>query len=370
MPMLADCGLRAILAIMTRTWTRRQVMVLTMLLLGAARAGGGHPNATLDAAIQAVLALFDRTPLVALGEVHAVTEIHAFLRALITTPAFGARVHTIVVEFGTARLQAVADDFILDRRDVSPIELRSVWQDTTQVTGVWDAPVYGSFFRAVRDANRVRPAGQPPIRVILGDPPIDWDRVQTLPDMLAFSDRDGFFAQQVEAQVLARSQRALLVTGLSHALRTSLPGLGASGAAIDRIVARHPRSVTVVMPYLGFPDELQAQRERLLAGGNPRLVLTKDSWLGALPAGKVLNGPPQAPLGLGEVAGQPPLAQVVDALLVLGNPAQFTMSVPSPALYQDPVYRAELVRRQRLFGIDPRIGLAALDRPQQRTYYR
>ena len=51
--------------------------------------------------------------------------------------------------------------------EVAEADLRHVWQDTTQFSGVWDWPIYGDFFRVVREVN----ASLPPVRrlrVLLG----------------------------------------------------------------------------------------------------------------------------------------------------------------------------------------------------------
>jgi hypothetical protein len=52
--------------------------------------------------------------------------------------------------------------------------LRAVWRNTTQSPRqTWDAPVYEQFYRTVRAVNWARPGGRQ-IRVLLGDPAIDW----------------------------------------------------------------------------------------------------------------------------------------------------------------------------------------------------
>jgi hypothetical protein len=207
---------------------------------------------------------------------------------------------------------------------------------------------------------------------VLGDPPIDWVQVRTPADALPFGDRDGFLARQVEQAVLARSERALLITGLYHVLRLGPAALRSSGTAAERIEAAHPGTVSSLMVYVGFPGDLRAARQRLLSSGSPRLVRTCGTWLGELPAGAVFRGPPQAPLEMGTSLGARPLREVIDGVLVLGDPATFTLSVTGPAIYRDPVLVAELRRLKRLFRVenDPRLGMTALLAPQQVQYYR
>jgi hypothetical protein len=62
--------------------------------------------------------------------------------------------------------------------DVPNDTLRQVWQNTTQPHPLWDVPIYEEFFRAVRAVNQSLPNDRQ-LRVVLGDPPIDWDRLKT-----------------------------------------------------------------------------------------------------------------------------------------------------------------------------------------------
>lgn len=345
---------------------RRWLLPLALLV-------GQTVQATPSQAVSDVMALFRQTPLVAIGEAHGLNELHAFLRTLIADPAFGRTVQDIVVEFGNAKYQAVADAFVLDQRVVTLAELRQVWRNTTQSAyNTWDAPIYEQFFRAVRTANQRRPAHQAPLRVLLGDPPIDWNVVRSMQDYAAFTDRDGFYAETVLKGVLAHRHRALLLTGISHVLRSGPVTLRRSGTAAERIEAGRPGSLTVLMPYLGFPHALDQTSARLLALGSPRLLPTKTSRLGQLRAAEVFAGPPEAPLGMEDQFSEQSLAQVIDRLLLLYDPATFTRSQTDPALYKDPLYAAELRRRKRIFGIenDPRFGMAALLKLGPLRWYR
>jgi hypothetical protein len=155
-------------------------------------------------------------------------------------------------------------------------------------------------------------------------------------------------------------------------LRSGPVTLRRSGTAAERIEAERPGSLTVLMPYLGFPHTLGRASARLLALGSPRLLPTRSSWLGQLRAAEVFAGPPEAPLGMQDEFSQQLLGQVVDNLLLLGDPATFTNSQTDVGLYRDPLYAAELRRRKRVFGIenDPSFGMAALLRPEPLRWYR
>jgi hypothetical protein len=86
-------------------------------------------------------------------------------------------VNDIVVEFGNALYQDTIDAFVLNGQPVADADLRPVWRNTTQSpVQTWDAPVYEQFFRRVRAVNWTLPPSKR-VRVLLGDPPLDWSKV-------------------------------------------------------------------------------------------------------------------------------------------------------------------------------------------------
>src|SRR6185503_5079296 len=93
------------------------------------------------------------------------------------------------------------------------------WQDTTQPNEVWDIPIYEEFFRAVRAVNAARPPARR-LRVLLADPPIDWQGVKGKDDILRWMDqRDAHAAELNKVEVLGRKRRALLIFGDGHLFR-------------------------------------------------------------------------------------------------------------------------------------------------------
>ena len=81
------------------------------------------------------------------------------------------------MELRSARYQETMDAFV-NGAEVLYETLRRVWMDTTQPDAIWDSPIYEEFFRAVREVNSRLPRERR-LRVLLGDPPIDWDVVKT-----------------------------------------------------------------------------------------------------------------------------------------------------------------------------------------------
>ena len=126
-------------------------------------------------AVDAVVEAFDDHAVVAIGEIHGSRAIHTFLQELLGDPRLVGVVHDVAVEFGSARHQATNDRYVLGEAVPKP-ELELVWTETTQRSGVWNSPVYRAFFERIRDLNVDRqPADR--IRVLLGDPPIEWETI-------------------------------------------------------------------------------------------------------------------------------------------------------------------------------------------------
>jgi len=103
-------------------------------------------------AVPGVLAAFAKAPLVALGEAHWLAEQAEFVARLIAHPAFPAVAGDIVVEFGNARYQQLADAFTggepADGRD-----LARVWQHAGGPGQAFTSPIYREFFHTVRAIN-------------------------------------------------------------------------------------------------------------------------------------------------------------------------------------------------------------------------
>jgi hypothetical protein len=309
--------------------------------------------------VEAVLAGFDEHPIVAISESHWNEEVHQVLRAIIQDPRFLARADDIVVEFAGALHQDRLDRYI-SGEEVSIEELSAVWQDVVvspQTT--WDAPVYARFFETVRNVNlEAGAAGSPHrLRVLAGDPPIDWSKVNSRAELLAIHedpdlDRDAWFASVVQTEVLAKGRRALLISGGGHLTRHNLWEAPAANPSPDTTTVRllRARRDSVYVVYtLGSrildDDELLGRLADLQA---PTVIPLGEHWLGTWDAGDFIGVRRYNVEGPGKwaCAGRT-FSEVADAALYLGT--TFTDSLP-PLDYQSDAYRTELNRRRRILG--------------------
>lgn len=301
-----------------------------------------------------VVRLFERYPLVAIGELHGVAEGVAYLEALVGHPQLARAADAIVVEFGNAHHQAMLDAYLAGH-DVAASELARICHDLVGAGPAgFRAPIYPRFFATVRAVNDRLPADRK-LRVLLGDPPLDWARVRTPDDVhAAMADRDAHFARVVEREVVARGRRALLVAGGLHLLRSlPFPQAAAAHNLVQRLERDHRGQTYVILPH-----DVVALDARLAAWPAPALARLDDGWLGELPASAVFGGHDVQHVSADGVVTHPfagwsaKLSTLADGYLYLGPAAAHTRSRFDPSTMDD-ADRAEVARRAALFAALP-----------------
>ena len=287
--------------------------------------------------IGAIIDAFRSHSVVALGEDHGNEQGHAFRIRLLRDPRFTATVNDIVVEFGNPRYQELMDRFVKGEQ-IGDQALRRVWQDTTQISGVWDRPIYEDFFRAVRAVNATLPRERQ-LRVLLGDLPVDWDAARRSPPKpgekrlfgqpvrddapAGAMDRDRHAAEVIQRETLAKQRRALLIFGDMHVTRrpTSIVGRLESDAGVR---------------VFNIRNATRRSYESLLA-----LQPDASSW--PVPSLAIVAGTVLTQRDFGDV----------DAVLYLGPTSAMTTSRLSRSLCEDASYIAMRRERMALSGLPP-----------------
>jgi hypothetical protein len=179
----------------------------------SARPPGADPKP--ESAIPAILAAFDKYEVVAMPEDHGLKDLDDLIFALIRNPAFPAKVNDVVVECGNSRYQSVLDRYIAGE-DVPLTEARKVWRNTTQpICGVWGFGFFEQLYPLLRAINLKLPL-EKRLRVLAGDPPIDWDQIKSFQDILKPGPRDTSIASVMEKEVLSKHRKALMLFGTFH----------------------------------------------------------------------------------------------------------------------------------------------------------
>lgn len=171
--------------------------------------------------ITAILEAFKTYSLVAMSDAHGSEQNHEFRLALIRDPRFANVVNDIILELGNALYQDVADRYVRGE-EVPYTEIRQIWENTIVQTGGNNYLMIEELFRVVREVNRKR-AASGRLRILLGDPPIDWTRVRTREDWSKFLElRDSYPAALIQLEVIAKQRRGLVMYGHLHFQRKNI----------------------------------------------------------------------------------------------------------------------------------------------------
>ena len=313
-------------------------------------------------AIPGILTLFDTFEVVAMPAAHAEKDIDDLILSLIRDPRFAASVNDIVVECGNMRYQKVLDRYIAGE-NVPFTEVQHVWRDTTVQQMCGASGFYEQLFPLVRSLNRRLPVTTR-LRVVAADPPIDWSKIRSYDDLRPFFDRDGNIASVMEAEVLSKGRKALMLFGTAHLVHGGGPG---EGDAVTRYERLYPGRTFVISELWDY-DVSKEPFESLSAPGGvwPSLLRTKNSRLGSLGLDAFMESPitTDQDCNVREAFPADPsktVADRVDAFLYLG-PQKEPLTEPLPAdIALDRTYRSEWLRRMKLVGMPGPSTLEELD---------
>ena len=292
---------------------------------------------------KAVLAAFADHEIVGMGILsYANQDFDDFILALIRDPAFPETVNDIVVECGNSLYQPVLDRYIAGQ-DVPLSEARYAWRNTTQpMCGL--SAFYEELFPLVRRINQALPADKR-LRVLAGDPPIDWGKARNDDDIRPFRDRDANIASVVEHEVLARHRKAVMIFGIRHLMHGGGGAVGMYERKLEK--GGGPHLTYVIMAHNGFGNHSPLTRfndeleRRLASWPIPSLAALPGTWLANLDYGYFFPG---------EAGGSQEIAARVDGYLYLGPRAVLLNEPISAGAALDTAYIRELARRAAIGG--------------------
>lgn len=230
-----------------------------------------------------------------------------------------------------------------------PIEdVQRAWRNTL---GLGDPPpIYAELYKAVRETNRRR-HGKHQMRVLCGDPYIDWDKMKTRDDIGPFmGHRDQWYAQVVKDEVLAKHHHAFLIAGANHFMRgqrhRDRHGKWDNPGYIEPELQRAGAKTFVIVAGTNAVKGYDNLDHRFYSWPAPSIALVNGNWLGDLSAMPVITG------GTAEIQPAVKLKDASDALLYLG-PRDSLISVEAVREEVDgTAYGKELLRRMKLLGFD------------------
>lgn len=337
---------------------------LTLMLLSSTTAAQGPAPAVPLEPVPAILDAFQSHNIVALGEPHMIEQGHALRVALVRDPRFATTVNDIVWECGSARYQGVMDRFMTGE-SVSDAELRETWRNTVgSVNVVCDLPIYEAFLREVKAVNDRLPAERK-VRVLLGDPPIDWSVITSMPELLPWAEaRDTHAVDLINREVLSKNRRALVIYGDGHLPRKSLRSnyeRDDLGPLVDRLGDNPAARIFTI--YSEISTDLAKIQPEVASWTAPKFVLLKGTALGATDfevyatAGSGSSRPRWAQRG-GKRIDIPKdqwrtrrMDEQFDALIYLGPPSAMTRSRLASSTCADTTYINTRLARMALVGV-------------------
>jgi|GEM_PF-2754642 len=285
------------------------------------------------------------------------------------------KVGNVVVEFGDASQQETIDRYI-SGEEIPYEQLRKVWADTAGWVPTVTALGYINFYAEVRAANLNLPRSQR-IHVLLGDPPIDWSKIETRADLSRVADRNQYPADLIKANLLAKKKRALIIYGAGH--------LSGDKSLKTLIEQSYPGSFFVVTPYFGFTDRSCSEAFERKVSDWPKVALVTPVRKSSLE--NEMHAPgchfvSASDFTFDKTATEAQKAEVIadtddklsgvagDALLYLGPASRLTQSPLAPDLYLDTIFRKEIARRFQIVTGGPLTWPSAADNPASPRYFR
>lgn len=297
------------------------------------KAAGSQGQVKPQDATQAMIQAISSHQIVMFGEMHGNKQEYEWLCRLVKTPAFADHVDDIVVEFGNSLYQKTVDRYMAGA-DIPQAQVEKAWRNMIGAVGPV-SPVYGWFYRAVRESNLKRHGGHK-IRLLLGDPYGDWSKINNAEDLGPHpGHRDQWYAEVVKEEVLAHHHPALLIMGAGHFVRRDGPGLVEQAI---RAAGVQPYLVVFGTNAIGGYDDLD---HRFDAWSLPAIVPLSGNWVGELPGNPVLTG--------GEVApSSQRMEDVADAMLYVGSRNTLTQVFVPRSELVNTAYGKEIERRLQI----------------------
>jgi hypothetical protein len=334
-------------------------VLLQFVLAPAGAAQNAQPHAATSAdPIAAIVEAFRTHDVVTLTDPHGNVQIQSFLLSLVRDRRFPDVANDIVIETASARYQDAIDRFVRGD-DVSPDILRKAWEDHTVANSL--GVQTEELIRAVRAVNTSL-AESNRMRVVAGDPPIDWDNVVSRRDHARWIElRDSYPADLIRRQVLDRGRRTLVVYGQGHLQRRQIAtnyDMSAWQAQtvvslLERDHAGRVFNIWTLNRSVELPERTELWRV-------PSLALLRGTTLGASDFAVYDRGPGDGSrfgVKAGQLVSIPReewkvmrMEDQFDAFLYLGPPAAMTTTSVPVSLCKDADFVKRRIDRLTRFG--------------------
>ena len=293
---------------------------------------------------------FQTHQVIGLGEGgHNLINAHQCIAKILMNEKIIDILDVIILEFLNAKYQNILDKFMLGE-NVSVSELQKLWRDSSQSPGLFgEASIYLELLKTLRQINIRLPQAKK-IRVLAGDPPIDWDKIHTINDynqQLSYGElRHSFPVELIKEFAINQKKRILVIYSEFHITkiadhRSSTP-YSTITERVNQVSPEIMKSIAMI-----YSSELLEQ-ERILDLDNYSVIELQDDKIGKLPASIYWNSNDILQDGQKiNIFDNYKLLDIFDALIYLGSRRSLQWSNPNTDNFDDQALQ-ELNRRKNL----------------------
>lgn len=169
-----------------------------------------------------IIQTFQKCNIIGLGEGrHHLENSHQFFQKMFDNKKIQETVNIVIVEFANAAYQDILDKYIFGE-EVKVDELRKIWRESTGCIGLFgEATIYFELLQKIRNVNFTL-ASNKKIRVLGGDPPINWTSIHSLEDFLKINIKRDLFAADLAIEYgIKRSMKVLVIFAEYHLTKIS-----------------------------------------------------------------------------------------------------------------------------------------------------
>ena len=308
-----------------------------------------------------IIQAFQHCNIIGLGEGgHHLENSHKFFQKMFDNKKIQETIDVVIVEFANADYQNILDRYIFGE-EVSIKELRKIWRESTQCIGRFgEATIYFELLQKIRDVN-FRLASNKKIRVLGGDPPIDWTLINSLEDYLKINIKRELYAADLAIEYgVKRSKKVLMIYAEYHLTKIS------DKSRRDLLTEMYDKSINALPTITHYVNTRYPDTMRVIAILNPskfQLSETTKNWplysvvdlkeeeIGNLPAvnyfTQIFDKNGRVILFDGHK-----IKELFDAFLYIG-PSELWKKVDFPkAVFSNDEWN-ELNRRLKIIGLEP-----------------
>ena len=272
--------------------------------------------------------------LVAIGDVHGSEHVVTRLIKYLDEPSNWQQLDDLVVEFGNARYQDLADQYLLSKQNISIDDVRHIWRDTLYFMA-WQYDIYEQLVLKLKQLNSTR---EHKVRLVLAEPAMNWQTLSKEDWQKLERSRETGYLEAINQHVFAKQRRAILLFGAFHTFKQPVvisTQASPFNSVITLLEQQKPGSTYTVWP---------AMKNDGIASSYPA-----DSLI-PLSVNSSLNKPLASMSKRFATSNSISLADVVDAYYVLKNTDR---NAPlSDAALNDLAWHKELKRRAEI--VSPR----------------